>query len=267
MAAYIHHVQLCTRNGAKYLQKFVQNVNLRLFARRDTDTLKQWAVRSGSTVFIINQPVETTGKLENFCTLRTAADVVASSRKSDFVVSSSSHREHCKHGQKDTPSPPHQVHHHPLRSCQQIPMSCFSPLEWDRNIDTVFNVALEVCDVRRAVDRAQQNGANIMCEPTVVKDSNGEVTIAAVQSCVGNVVHTMLNTRDYHGVFLPGFRTVSSTDADEWHKNAGDDEHSSTNSLISHIDHITYVCNEGASGPILDWYEKCFGMKRFKLSR
>ncbi|XP_042868924.1 4-hydroxyphenylpyruvate dioxygenase-like protein isoform X2 [Penaeus japonicus] len=33
--------------------------------------------------------------------------------------------------------------------------------------------------------------------------------------------------------------------------------------LCTHIDHVTYVCRAGESRQLLDWYEQCFGMKRF----
>ena len=35
--------------------------------------------------------------------------------------------------------------------------------------------------------------------------------------------------------------------------------------LTDSVDHITYVCESGQSQRILDWYEKCFGMKRFRI--
>ncbi|XP_037799557.1 4-hydroxyphenylpyruvate dioxygenase-like protein [Penaeus monodon] len=33
--------------------------------------------------------------------------------------------------------------------------------------------------------------------------------------------------------------------------------------LCTHVDHVTYVCRAGESRHLLDWYEQCFGMKRF----
>ena len=253
MAAYIHHVQLCTRYGLKYVQKFVQNANFNLFAERCTDSLKQWAVRSGSAVFVINQPVQTCDHPTDIehAEYRKLTDSDTSHTDARRSFNCVTHRNVNKQDKS--------------RNCQAIPSSCFSS-SMDQNVDTVFNVAFEVGNVEQFVECAQTNGATILCEPTVVHDSTGKVVIASVQSCIGNVVHTILDTKEYHGVFLPGFCNSAKTNLKLNHLNnvCGVEKEKT---LTTHLDHITFASSIGSSTHIMDWYEKCFGMKRFKLSR
>ncbi|XP_045618089.2 4-hydroxyphenylpyruvate dioxygenase-like protein isoform X1 [Procambarus clarkii] len=37
--------------------------------------------------------------------------------------------------------------------------------------------------------------------------------------------------------------------------------------ILTHFDHITYVCEAGKSKDLIAWYEKCFGMQRFMANR
>ncbi len=61
---------------------------------------------------------------------------------------------------------------------------------------------------------------------------------------------------DYQGPFLPGFESsMVSNDAAQSPK------------TTSHMDHVTYVCDEGQSGAILKWYSDVFGMRRFLVNR
>lgn len=34
----------------------------------------------------------------------------------------------------------------------------------------------------------------------------------------------------------------------------------------THVDHVTFACEMGTSGALLDWYERCLGFRRFLLS-
>jgi len=143
--------------------------------------------------------------------------------------------------------------------------------EGARERDTVFNVALEVKDVREAVDIVERNNGKIIREPEKLSDSNGEVESAVIQTPVGNVVHTLLNASGYNGVFLPGFHdkmalretpsyvTETSTDPSKQQTVLND-------RILTHFDHITFACPLGTSQAIMDWYEKCFGFTRFNIS-
>ena len=47
--------------------------------------------------------------------------------------------------------------------------------------------------------------------PKTVKNVHGQVTMAVVSSPCDNVIHSLVNTSQYHGAFLPGFKDGSKT--------------------------------------------------------
>ena len=139
--------------------------------------------------------------------------------------------------------------------------------------DTVYNVALEVKDVKQVVDIVERNSGKIIRRPETFADRNGVVESAVIQTPVGNVVHTLLNASSYNGVFLPGFHESDNykmalpervdyvTPSNSTNKNSviGD-------RLLTHFDHITFACPLGTSPSIMKWYERCFGFSRFNIS-
>ncbi|XP_071947483.1 4-hydroxyphenylpyruvate dioxygenase-like protein [Antedon mediterranea] len=123
----------------------------------------------------------------------------------------------------------------------------------EQQIDSVYDVSFHVKNVEESFEKAVCGGAEPVCEPKIIKDAYGEVSIAAVRSCVGDVIHTLLNTDNYTGVFLPGFTECLGLQETEMDQNV-------------HFDHVTYVCTIGDSERVLKWYEKCFGLKRLKIN-
>ena len=100
------------------------------------------------------------------------------------------------------------------------------------------------------------NGSASLHPPDRMNCSEGNVELAVVTSPCDNVIHSLVNTDHYSGVFLPGFTPCE------------DDELSlDTTDLMSHIDHVTYVCNIGDTERILAWYRSCCGMERFLISQ
>ena len=75
--------------------------------------------------------------------------------------------------------------------------------------DGVRDIALWVDDARRAFDLAIERGARPAQAPTVLRDDDGEVVIAAIHT-YGDTIHSLVERRNYRGVFLPGFRPVTS---------------------------------------------------------
>jgi 4-hydroxyphenylpyruvate dioxygenase len=70
--------------------------------------------------------------------------------------------------------------------------------------DGVADLAIEVPDVDRAVDRARSQGAVVLREPEDLKDEHGTVRIAAIAT-YGETRHTLVDRSRYDGPFLPGF--------------------------------------------------------------
>ena len=119
-----------------------------------------------------------------------------------------------------------------------------------KGIDTVFNICFTVDDVEKAFKKMTDNGSTPICDPEVISD----MAFAAVSSPCENVIHSLININNYDGVFLPGFTEYE------------DLLPSKTTDLMTHIDHVTYVCNIGDTERILSWYRKSCGMERFLIS-
>jgi 4-hydroxyphenylpyruvate dioxygenase len=73
--------------------------------------------------------------------------------------------------------------------------------------DGVRDLALWVQDCRQAHAYAVAHGAVSAREPEVLRDEHGEVVIAAIRT-YGDTVHSLVERRDYEGLFLPGFVRV-----------------------------------------------------------
>ncbi|WP_337172262.1 4-hydroxyphenylpyruvate dioxygenase [Gemmatimonas aurantiaca] len=74
--------------------------------------------------------------------------------------------------------------------------------------DGVRDYALWVDDARLAYETAIARGAIPIQEPQVYTDEDGEVVIAAIGT-YGDTIHSLVERRNYRGVFLPGFRAVT----------------------------------------------------------
>lgn len=74
--------------------------------------------------------------------------------------------------------------------------------------DGIRDYALWVNDAREAFDTAVSRGAIPIHAPVVHTDGDGEVVIAAIGT-YGDTIHSLVERRNYRGVFLPGFRAVT----------------------------------------------------------
>ncbi|MEP6509719.1 MAG: 4-hydroxyphenylpyruvate dioxygenase [Gemmatimonadales bacterium] len=75
--------------------------------------------------------------------------------------------------------------------------------------DGVRDIALWVDDARNAFKLAVERGAKPAMEPTVMRDESGEVVIAAIH-LYGDTIHSLVERKDYRGLFMPGFVPFSS---------------------------------------------------------
>src|SRR3954465_14117946 len=74
--------------------------------------------------------------------------------------------------------------------------------------DGVRDIALWVDNTREAFQVAVERGARPAQQPTVLRDDQGEVVIAAIHT-YGDTIHSLVERRNYRGNFLPGFQTVT----------------------------------------------------------
>ncbi|NXG74999.1 HPDL protein, partial [Baryphthengus martii] len=122
-------------------------------------------------------------------------------------------------------------------------------------LGTASNICFEVDDVPGLCKQLQSQGCSLQVPPTEIRDDSGSVTYGVVSSIVGNVSHTLLDRSRYQGHFLPGFQPIQGAPSA-----TGDGIE------ITHFDHITYVCRRGGARAALDWYQRCFGFRRFLLN-
>lgn len=78
-----------------------------------------------------------------------------------------------------------------------------------RHGDGVRDIAFWVDDARDAYAKAIERGAESAYEPTVLEDEGGKVIIAGIRT-YGDTIHSIVERRDYKGLFLPGFVPASS---------------------------------------------------------
>jgi len=78
-----------------------------------------------------------------------------------------------------------------------------------RHGDGVRDLALWVDDARDAWAKAVERGATSVREPEVLRDADGEIVIAAIKT-YGDTIHSLVERRNYRGLFMPGFVPVES---------------------------------------------------------
>lgn len=80
----------------------------------------------------------------------------------------------------------------------------------DKHGDGIKVVALWVDDARQAYKETIKRGAKSYMEPVVVTDDTGEVVKAGIYT-YGETVHIFIERKNYHGIFLPGYRELKTS--------------------------------------------------------
>ncbi|MBX3132633.1 MAG: 4-hydroxyphenylpyruvate dioxygenase [Gemmatimonadaceae bacterium] len=75
--------------------------------------------------------------------------------------------------------------------------------------DGVRDMAFWVDDCRDAHKKAIERGAVSVQEPTVLKDEHGEIVIAGIRT-YGDTIHSIVERKNYKGLFMPGFVAADS---------------------------------------------------------
>src|SRR5688500_5401838 len=114
-----------------------------------------------------------------------------------------------------------------------------------RHGDGVRDIALWVDDARTAHSLAVERGAKSAMEPTVMTDGDGEIVMAAICT-YGDTIHSLVERRNYNGLFLPGFQPASSL-------------YNPSPVGLKYVDHC--VCNVelGAMNKWVEFYERVLG--------
>ncbi|XP_033757484.1 4-hydroxyphenylpyruvate dioxygenase-like protein [Pecten maximus] len=224
----VHHIEILARDGESVTREFVTKYGFILFAKRSCSFANQWVLKSRNVIFMVTQ-----SKLFHHAQ-QIESKIQDLIDNDDFYLVSTELK------YKGT----HKTESGSFKNCDEI--------------DTVNNVALKVKNVRSCLQRLNARGATILKEETTIVDDLGEVDIAIVKSCVGNVIHTLLNCDRYKGAFLPHFNIIPQNHACE--------KADSDIVNLTHFDHVTFACEVGTSSAVLRWYEECLGLKRFLMN-
>jgi len=222
MKLRLHHIDMCVENVERTLGILCNQFGLTLVGRRETNTCHQFVAQLGGTTFVVTSrnPINKENETER--------EKFRDTNDSWSLFCCTSDSNNNKNGDR-------------------------------KHIDSVFNVALEVENIKVCVERLVQNGLTVTKRITRVQSPyDGYVDFAVVQSCCGNLIHTLIEKKNYKGKFLPGFHIL-----EEIHSPRKND----ASSLMTHFDHIALACRVGETNHILEWYEKAFDMKRFLTNR
>ena len=74
--------------------------------------------------------------------------------------------------------------------------------------DGVRDIALWVDDTRDAFGKAVERGAEPVRDPTVLQDDHGDIVIASFK-IYGDTIHSLVERKNYRGLFMPGFQAVT----------------------------------------------------------
>lgn len=116
-----------------------------------------------------------------------------------------------------------------------------------RHGDGVKVMALWVEDARKAYAETTSRGAESAATPQVLHDKYGEVVVASIKT-YGDTIHTFVERKNYHGVFMPGFEARKST---AFRGDVG----------LQYVDHCVGNVELGAMNHWVNFYEDVMGFK------
>jgi len=120
--------------------------------------------------------------------------------------------------------------------------------------DAVKDVAFEVDDVDSVYNQAVSKGAISVQQPKILRDEqDGEVKTAIIKT-YGDTTHTLIERSRYHGIFLPGYRSVIT-----------DDPLAKIlpSVPIEAVDHCVGNQDWDEMESACEYYEQCLGFHRF----
>ena len=113
--------------------------------------------------------------------------------------------------------------------------------------DGVRDIALWVDNARDAFEKALQRGAVPLHGPKVLKDDAGEVIVAAIR-IYGDTIHSLVERRNYRGLFMPGFAARTP-------------RYQPSETGLLYVDHCVGNVELGKMNVWVGFYEKVMGFK------
>ena len=116
--------------------------------------------------------------------------------------------------------------------------------------DGIKDIALWVDDAVSAWFETTRRGARSVHEPWVPEDAHSVVSMASIAT-YGDTVHTFVERKNYHGVFLAGFRHVTH---DPVVRPVG----------LKYIDHVVGNVGWNEMNAMVDFYRDVMGFEMFQ---
>ena len=117
--------------------------------------------------------------------------------------------------------------------------------------DGVRDIALWVDDAEAAWLAATARGARSVRAPEHLRDADGQVVLASIAT-YGDTIHTFVERRNYHGVFLPGYEAANALDV------------VSRPCGLKFVDHIVGNVGWGEMDRWAAFYQDVMGFRMFK---
>lgn len=207
----LHHIEMCLADMSKSLQLFTSGLGFRESARRETALCSQRVLRQGNSVVVLTQRKHhypSAGLSQEFSEGREQLFNGSCNDSSEHCNSSSPvrHNKFSKDGLVvcDEERVVGVMNGHVSANTEHFTVFCCRDKP-QHTIDSVFNIALSVKDVRNLTAKIAKKGGSVLREPTILSDDHGSITYSIVATNFGNCVHTLIDKSNYRGSFLPGF--------------------------------------------------------------
>ncbi|ORX55211.1 4-hydroxyphenylpyruvate dioxygenase [Hesseltinella vesiculosa] len=126
-----------------------------------------------------------------------------------------------------------------------------------RRGDGVKDIAFNVQDCKAVYEKAVSRGAVSVKAPEEFTDEDGTVIMATLKT-YGDVEHTLIERKNYKGIFLPGYKPSATA------LRHNDPLESLLPPVpLAFIDHVVGNQPDDMMNPIADFYEKAFDFHRF----
>jgi len=116
--------------------------------------------------------------------------------------------------------------------------------------DGVRDIALWVDDAESAFRETTKRGARGVMEPTVSRDTFGEIRKSAI-AIYGDTIHTFIERKNYRGAFMPGYQAVNE---DPIARSVG----------LKYVDHCVGNVELGAMNTWVDFYMNVMGFRLYQ---
>jgi 4-hydroxyphenylpyruvate dioxygenase len=114
--------------------------------------------------------------------------------------------------------------------------------------DGVKALSLRVPDATKAWKETTSRGAKSYLEPVVLKDDDGELVMSGIHT-YGDTVHLFIERKNYHGAFMPGYRTWSNP------------HYKPSDTGLQYVDHCVGNVGWNQMNPWVKFYEDVMGFK------